>query len=249
MRRIFSFLAALVMSVSVWAAGTTDTLVVRIKGMRCEECAHKVRDVLRKNEGIGRIGFNLERRTAAIAYDPQLICADTIKAKLAATGRYKTTPYDPSEVIRRGIGLHISDMHCDNCARRIVKRLETMEGIDSLAPHVDKHYVFIRYDANRTCKAAIREAIGKLGYTPVSYYSSKDISFAYFNIPAEAVNEETIDQALALDGVDDANVNARQKSLAITFINTETTAEKLISELKAAGIAAVVPAPHECKEK
>ncbi len=248
MRRILTVLAALVIAGSVGATDTTDTLVVRIKGMRCEECAHKVRDVLRKNKGIGRISFNLERRTAAIAFDPKQVCADTINAQLAATKRYKATPYNPAEVIRRGIGLHISDMHCDKCAQRIVKRLEQMEGIDSLAPHVDKHYVFIRYDANRTCKAAIRDAVGQLGYTPVNYYSSKDIGFAYFNIPAKAVNENTIEEALILDGVDDANVNARQKSLAITFINTETSVEKLQAELKAAGIEAVVPAPHECKE-
>ena len=82
-----------------------------------------------------------------------------------------------------------------------------------------------------------------------SYYSSKNISFAYFNIPANLATEETAELALALDGVDDANVNKRNKSLAITFVNTETSVEKLQQELKEAGIEATIPAPHECKEK
>ena len=239
-------LAVICLSQAVSAA---DTLTVRIKGMRCEECAHKVKTVLGKIEGIEKIAFNLERRTATIAYEPGKTCADTIEARLAATGRYKASAYNPQEVIRRGIGLQMADMHCQKCADRIMTRLKAVEGVDSMAPHLDKQYMFIRYDANRTSKDVIRQELLKLGYTPVNYYTSKDISFAYFNLPAENANEETAETALALDGVDDATVNERAKSLAITYVNTETSAEKLLQQLQAEGIKAVVPAPHECNEK
>ena len=50
-------------------ATAADTLTVRIKGMRCGECAHKVKTALRKIDGVGSIDFNLERRTATITYD------------------------------------------------------------------------------------------------------------------------------------------------------------------------------------
>ena len=71
------------------AMAQTDTVTVRIKGMRCEECAHKVNTVLHKLNGVGSIDYNLERRTATIAYDKNQTCRDTIEARLAATGRYK----------------------------------------------------------------------------------------------------------------------------------------------------------------
>ena len=229
--------------------GGTDTLTVRIKGMRCEECAHKVGTLLKKNKGVSHLSFNLEKRTVAIEYDAAMVSADTIKARLAATGRYKSIPYDKNEVIRRGIGLQMADMHCQSCADRITKQLSQVEGIDSIAPHVDKHYVFIRYDANKTSKTVIREIILGMGFTPVSYYTSRNISFAYFILPAEKANEETMETALAIDGVDDATVSQKRKSLAITYVNTETSEEKLLQELKAAGIEATMPAPHECKEK
>jgi len=129
-----------------------------------------------------------------------------------------------------------------------MQRMSQVEGIDSISPNLEKHYVFFRYDANKTTKTVIREMLTGMGFTPVTYYTSKNISFAYFNIPVEQVNEETIEAALALDGVDDANVCKRQKSLAITFVNTETSQEQLLKELQEAGIKAVVPAPHECKE-
>ena len=231
------------------AGAQTDTLTVRINGMRCDECAHKVMKTVRALPGIESLRSNTERRTTTIVYDRSLTCADSIEARLAATGRYKASPYSPSDTIRRGMGLRIDDMHCQNCANKIVKRLEQIEGIDSLAPHVDKHYVFIRYDANRTCKDVIREAIGELGYTPVNYYSGPKIAFAYYNIPKEQATQETIDKLLVYsDAIDDANVNARSGSLAVTFFHEELSADQLLEACHQLGINAEVPAPHECSE-
>jgi len=247
MRKMLLLTAAVFTVITMVAANETITL--RIKGMRCEECAHKVTTVLKKLPGVGTMNFNLERRTVDVNFDPAQTCADSIRARLAATGRYKSVAYNSSDVIRRGFGLRMDDMHCQNCANRIIKRLEPMEGIDSLAPHLDKHYFFIRYDANKTCKADIRQALQEIGFTPVNYYTSKDISFAYFNIPKEEATEATVEEVLALDGVDDVSVNAKRGSLAITYVNTETKSEQLLQAIKAAGIEATVPPAHECKEK
>ena len=231
------------------ATAQTDTLTVRIKGMRCDECAHKVMTAVRALPGIESLRSNTERRTTTIVYDRTKTCADSIEARLAATGRYKASPYSPSDTIRRGMGLRIDDMHCQNCANKIVKRLEQIEGIDSLAPHLDKHYVFIRYDANRTCKDIIREAISELGYTPVNYYSGPKIGFAYYNIPKEQATQETIDKLLVYsEAIDDANVNTRNGSLAVTYFKDELSADQLLEATRQLGINAEVPAPHECKE-
>lgn len=247
MKKLFLSFAALLF-MGAMHAEPIDTLTWRIKSMRCEDCAHKVSTALRKNKAIEDLKFNLERRTVTIAYDGSKTCPDSIVNYLRGT-RYKPSAYSSTEVIRRGMGLQMADMHCQNCANRIMKRLSQLEGVDSIAPHVDKHYVFFRYDANKTSKTEIRQHLQALGFTPVNYYTSKDISFAYFNIPVDKASEETIEAALAIDGVDDANVNKGQKSLAITYVNTETNEEKLMQELKAAGIEATVPAPHECKEE
>jgi copper ion binding protein len=246
MKRLFTLTTAALMTLTLTAAN--ETIVLRIKGMRCEECAHKVTTVLKKLNGIGNMEFDFEKRTAAITFDNTQTCADSITARLARTGRYKSVPYSKDEVIRRGLGLQMGDMHCQGCANRIKQRLEKMEGIDSLAPHVDKHYFFIRYDANKTCKAAIKEALGELGFTPVSYYTSKEISFAYFLIPKEQATESTIEEVLALDGVDDVNVNAKRGSLAITYVNKDTSEQQLLQAIQEAGIKATLPPAHECKE-
>ena len=248
MKKFFLILSVLMMPAWVSAQESTDTLVWRIKSMRCEDCAHKVNVALRKDAGVKGLAFDLEKRTVAVAYDKAKTSPDSIMQQLRGT-RYKPSAYHPNDTIMRGMGLQMSDMHCQNCANRIVKRFTGMEGIDSIGPNVDKHYVFFRYDANRTTKATIREVLGSMGFTPVNYYTSKDISFAYFNIPEEAVGEATVEAALAIDGVDDANVNRKQKSLAITYVNTETDEERLLQALNEEGIKATVPAPHECKEE
>jgi copper ion binding protein len=246
MRSLFFILCTLF---SNGVAAQTDTLTVRIKGMRCDECAHKVMTVVRQLPGIESLRSNTERRTTTIVYDRSLTCADSIEARLAATGRYKASPYSPGDTIRRGMGLRIDDMHCQGCASRIVKRLEQIEGIDSLSPHLDKHYVFIRYDANRTCKDIIRQAIGELGYTPVNYYSGPKIAFAYYNIPKEQATQETVDKLLVYsDAIDDANVNSGKGSLAVTYFKDELSADQLFEACRQLGISAEEPAPHECKE-
>ena len=229
-------------------AVTVDTLTVRIKGMKCEECAHKVMTAVRQLPGIDNVKSNIERRTTTVTFDPAQTCRDSIEARLAATGRFKASPYSPDEVIRRGFGLRIDDMHCQNCANRITKRLAQIAAIDSMSPHLDKHYIFIRYDANRTCKADIRAAIGELGYTPVNYYSGPKVSYAYYNVPAGQATQETIDEVLILDGVEDVNVNSKQRSLAVTFFTDETNADKLCEDIHKAGIKAELPPAHECKE-
>lgn len=248
MKRLIALSFAICLSALAHAA-TQDTITVRVKAMRCAECGHKVKNALRKNPGVGELEFNYERRTVKIAYDPQKTDVDSIYRSIAVTKRYQPTPYSPTEVIRRGYGQRIDDMHCQKCVNRIVERLSQLDGIDSLGPHLDKHYVFIRYDANRTDKAAIRALLNRIGYTPCNYYSSPKIGWLYLNIPAEQATQETIESVMALNGVEDANVNAMRKSLAITYFNDETQESLLIEQIQKAGIQAVVPKPHVCSEE
>lgn len=231
------------------SASKIDTVTVRVKAMRCDDCAHKVYVALTKDPGVDDVDFNLERRTVTVAYDPALTCPDSINAHLLATKRFRPTPYSKDEVIKRGYGQRIADMYCQKCANRIVAGLQDKPGIDSLAPRLDKGYLFIRYDANRTCRDSIRKVINGMGYTPVNYYSSDKVAYAYYLIPEAAATQETIDKIKEMRPVDDANVNPRRKTLAVTYFCEEISADKLLEAIKAKGIDAKLPPKHECKEE
>ena len=235
LKRILSVFSFLIV-VNAAMAASSDTLVVRIKAMRCEECANAVSNALRKNDGVQDLIFNLERRTVAVAFDPAKINTDSICAILTATGRYKPSTYDPKEKIRRGMGLKAEEMKTEADAEFIKKNLYEMVGMDSVGPNLAKGYIFVRYDANKTTKATIRQKLLDIGFTPVSYYTSNIISFAYFKMPAEAATEENLELILGLDGVEDVNANPARGSLAITYVNNQTTEEKLLSDIQAEGL-------------
>ncbi len=215
------------------SVAVADSVTLRIKAMRCEDCAHKVNKALRTNDAVENVVFNLERRTVTIDYDGQRLTQDSIKAILNATGRYKPSPYDPKEKIRRAIGLKTEELQTAEDSARVMKELWSIEGMDSVAPRLDKRYVFVRYNANKTDKATIVEKLTEAGFTPVSYYTSKVISHAYIKIPAEAATKDLVEEVLAMDGVDDANVNKKLGTLAITYVNDQTTAEKLEQQVMA----------------
>ena len=199
MRKLFlSLLLTLVCTASAWSQTVTETY--RIKQMRCEDCAHKVMVAVTQDPGVSDINFNLERRTATITYDKSKTCLDSLKGRLVHT-RYRLTAYDPHEVIRRGIGFHIAELSDEGKAQQISEALYRIQGVDSVAPHVDKQWVFVRYDANRTEKEA----------------------------------------ALLIDGVDDAWVNKATHTLAITYVNKNTSEAKIKEELKEAGIKSLTP--------
>ena len=229
--RLFAF--ALLWTVCVATAyADTASHTLRIKAMRCEECAHKVNKALRANDAVENVEFDLEKRTATIEYDDSRLNKEGIEALLAATGRYKPSPYDPTEKIRRAMGMKTEELRTADDSTRVMKELWSVEGMDSVAPRMDKRYVFIRYDANKTNRATIKQKLTEAGFTPVNYYTSNVISHAYMNIPAAAATEDTVESVMALDGVDDACVNPALGTLAITFVNTDTTEEKLKKEVK-----------------
>jgi copper chaperone CopZ len=145
--------------------------------------------------------------------------------------------------------VRIDDMHCRKCSNRIISQVGTIEGVDTMIPRLARHSMFIRFDANRISGDSLRAAISQIGYTPVCYYGQQATDFAYFNIPAEAATQETLDKVKALQTVSDANVNKRRGALAVAFYCQQTTAEQLLADIQKLGIEAVVPAPHECKKE
>ncbi len=238
MKKIILSLCLLIASTASLLSQTV-TETYRIKQMRCDDCAHKVMVALTKDTGVKDINFNLERRTATITYDKSATCLDSLKAHLSKT-RYRLTAYDPQEVIRRGVGFKVEELKNADQAKLVEKGLYALQGVDSVVPHLDKQWVFVRYDTNRTEKEKVRRCLSDLGLTPVNYYTSPVISYALFSIKKGAVKKGAMnglcEAALTIDGVDDAWINAKNKTLAITYVKKNMTEVQLQKALQKAGI-------------
>lgn len=235
MKKIFAFTLFCLLHAGAMQSATPDTLVMRIEGMHCDHCANKVMKAVTAVNGVDDIWLDLEKRTATVSYDASATCPDSVCAPLVGT-RYNPTPYSSSDIILRNFGQHMFSLNTTDDARRAVAALEGGNGIDSLAPHPDKQYLFIRYDANKTSKADIRKKLNDKGFTPTNYYTSDKVAYAEAAIPAGLNADELADNILALDGVEDVNVNIRQRKVALTYLNTELTAEQLNSRLQAFGL-------------
>ena len=234
MRKLFiSLFLTLTCAISAWSQTVTETY--RIKQMRCEDCAHKVMMAVTQEPGVSDINFNLERRTATITYDKSKTCLDSLKSRLAHT-RYRLTAYDPHEVIRRGIGFHLAELSDEDKAQQISEALYRIQGVDSVAPHASKQWVFVRYDANRTEKQAVRDCLTALGYTPVNHYTSPEVSYAYYHLPASLDTNQLLDDLLCLDGVDDVWINKTNHTLAVTYANKTLSSQQLDDALRKAGV-------------
>ena len=143
----------------------------------------------------------------------------------------------------------IDDMHCRKCSNRITEQLSTLEGIEFTKPRLGQHTFFVRFDADKTNSNAIRTRITDSGYTPVNYYHCDKTDYVYFLVPAEQATQATIDAVKSIDGVKDANANARRKSLAVSFDKEKTSVEALQTALQQKGITATLPKPHVCSEE
>jgi heavy metal-associated domain protein len=180
--------------------------------------------------GVNDIWFNIERRTATISYNPSLTCPDSIKAPFAGQ-RYNMTPYNPADSIIRNMGLRM-ELTDSASARRAITTLNGRKGIDSLAPHLNRRYLFIRYDANRISKNDIKKLLIDAGFTPTSYYTSDKVGYALFNIPRGKNLKTLADDAIAFDGVEDVCVNPTTRKIAFTYFKDTTSEDKLRRKIK-----------------
>ena len=64
MKKVLLLAATMLTTIVMTAAN--ETIVFRVKGMRCEDCAHKVTTLLTKIPGVEGLNFDLEKRTVTI---------------------------------------------------------------------------------------------------------------------------------------------------------------------------------------
>ena len=237
-RYIIALIAFFTICGTAIAQELTD-FTFRVKGMRCEDCSYKIHKVLQPMAGIENMTFDLEKRTVTVNYNPAVIGTDSILAPLIRSQRYVPSTYNANDVIFRGYGQHLPEMKNENDAKRASEILKNVYGVDSVGANLNKTYIFIRYDANKTNKDNIRKVLLANGFTPSNYYNAEIVKYAYYSIPEGIEPEEAEGDLMDISGIDDACINPNTNKLAITYFNDETNAEKLKADIKALGIAVV----------
>lgn len=55
-------------------------------------------------------------------------------------------------------------MHCENCEKKIKGNLRFEKGVKKIETDIEKQYVTITYDADKTTPAKLMESFDKFGY-------------------------------------------------------------------------------------
>ena len=211
-----------------------DTLALRIKGSLCDESAHRIMICVLAIEGVDDIWFDLEKNVATVSYNPAKTTPEAIMEPIKGN-RFTPCLYRSDEVILRD-DVQRLELNCADDVQRALSALRQQVGIDSLSANPTGGYLSVRYDANKTCKAQIRHWLVAAGFTPSNYYASPLVSFARFQIPALMANEDTMQKALALHGVEDACVNPDNNTLAITYNSNQSSCMELKAQLEGFGM-------------
>lgn len=141
------------------------------------------------------------------------------------------TPYSAADIIIRGVGQGMEITYSAS-VRRAVAALSGREDIDSLAPHLNRHCLFIRHDTNRTSLADIKKHPVDAGFAPTNDYTSDRVGFALFDIPRGRNAQKPADDAIAFDGIDDVCVNPTMRKIAVTYLKDTTSEGKLRRQIK-----------------
>ena len=141
------------------------------------------------------------------------------------------TPYSAADIIIRSVGQRM-EITCSASARRAVAALSGRKDIDSLAPRLNRHCLFIRHDTNRTSLAGIKKHPVDAGFTPMNDYTSDRMGFALFDIPRGRNAQKPADDAIAFDGIDDVCVNPTMRKIAVTYLKDTTSGRKLRRQIK-----------------
>ncbi len=233
-KHILTILLFLAAFATTAGAQRLDTLAMRIQGEIDEPSAHRIMIGVLAIDGVDDVWFDVEKGTATVSYDPRRVRPDDIMAPIRGM---KFTPrmYRGNEVIMRSAVQRL-DLSCAADSARAMAVLRSCKGIDSLRACLEGSYLSYRYDANKTCKAAIQKMLIAAGFTPCNSSDSLLISFTSFRIPALMATNETSQRVLAFHGVEDVCVNPNTNTLAITYYSNLCNRRTLKAQLEDLGM-------------
>ncbi len=135
---------------------------VTISGMTCAACAKRVEKVVGRLPGVAEASVNLATEKLSLQFDEQQVDAAAIEEAIVKAG-YGMIP----ERRNKEAALPIAGMTCAACAARIEKTIGKLDGVVSVSVNYATEKATVAYDPQKTKLSAIKQAIVKIGYTPL----------------------------------------------------------------------------------
>jgi len=165
------------------------TLNIPVAGMKCGKCVAKLTAALEELPGVSAVAVSLEEKGAKVTLDQALCSRETLVAAVVAAGftvpegkeehrshgsyeSHKTHKTDrtndqiPAEVADsdRRATLHLSGMHCANCAQTIESGVARLPGVRRASVNFAAEKLVVEYAAGAQSPESIIDRVADLGY-------------------------------------------------------------------------------------
>ena len=136
---------------------------LKISGMTCAGCVHRVETALSKLPGVSSASVNLMTEQATIEYDPQQASPAGLVAAVEKTG-YGATEIPTEEPGRARADLKISGMTCAGCVRNVENALKRTPGVIAASVNLMTEQASVQYEPAVTQPQALIKAVESAGY-------------------------------------------------------------------------------------
>ncbi|XP_071669709.1 copper-transporting ATPase 1 isoform X2 [Patagioenas fasciata] len=194
----------------------TQTVVLRVDGMHCTSCVLNIQSTLSALPSVTSVVVSLEKKSAIISYNPNLIGIDglrkaieavspgTFKVSLPEGGEHvapfpalasplKLSPLvsrDTSQPLTQVVVVNIEGMTCNSCVQSIEGVLSQKAGVKSVRVSLANRNGTIEYDPLQTSPEDLRSSIEDMGFDASLSEAEVPVAIAQPSPPARLESQK-----------------------------------------------------------
>ncbi|XP_009475684.1 PREDICTED: copper-transporting ATPase 1 [Nipponia nippon] len=168
----------------------TKTVVLRIDGMHCNSCVLNIQSTISALPSVTSIVVSLEKKSAIINYNPNLISVDILRKAIEAVSpeTFKVSfpdecenvalfpmlasplklPHpalkDAGQPLTQVVVINIEGMTCNSCVQSIEGVISQKAGVKSIHVSLTNRNGTIEYDPLQTCPEDLQSSIEDMGF-------------------------------------------------------------------------------------
>jgi mercuric ion binding protein len=158
------FVMSATVAVAEDAAKPTEA-TYSITGLHCPPCTRTVESSLKRVKGVRSVKVDWNSKTAKIAFDENLLSAQTLAHSIAAT------PHMMGGGMHYGgwLTLKVPDLKDDVTAKQVKVALEKQKGVKRVAAYPKQHAVNVEFDTEGSASTRdLLDAVAGIGLSAVT---------------------------------------------------------------------------------
>ncbi len=143
---------------------------IKIGGMTCAACAVRIEKAVGRQEGVKNASVNFATESLMVEYEGDAGEKERIKQAVREAG------YEVIEDAKeREVTIPIEGMTCAACSQRVEKALSKLEGVSKASVNLATEKATLTYNPAAIKLSAIKQAIEKAGYKPLSIEKKEEV--------------------------------------------------------------------------